>query len=190
MRFLKITLFSVNLIFVVSVNAESTIRSAEIDKIYQEDQKTRSLFKRGDVYDRAAELKSDAAHRMRLFEMMVDDLPWSAKDFALVSRIFQHTNTGSEAEENESWRSQENHLLGFFFSRKSARLGLLDDTGSMVDRVSRYLKASGIPGEYGLELVSRTPLKVCPINPKITDEQRLDAGLPLRLNEIMSEFCH
>lgn len=190
MRLLKIILFFANLIFVASVNAESSKRAAEIDKIYQSDQKTRSLFKRGDVYDRAAALKSDAAHRMRLFEMMVDDLPWTARELALVSVILQHTNTGSESEENESWRSQENHLLGFFFARKAARLGLFEQAGSMVSRVERYLKASGIPRDYGLELVSRMPLKVCPINPQITDEQRLDAGLPLRLNEIMKEFCH
>ncbi|MFZ6768166.1 hypothetical protein ACO0LM_13980 [Undibacterium sp. Di26W] len=190
MKFFKIGLLLALLFIEISVNAEDMSRSAEIDKIYQEDQKTRSLFKRGDVYDRPAELKSDATHRMRLFEMMVDDLPWSAEDFALVSRIFQHTNTGSESEENESWRSQENHLLGFFFARKAVRLGLLNEGGGMVGRVDRYLKASGIPRDYGLELVSRTPLKVCPINPTITDEQRLNAGLPLKLNEIMLEFCH
>ena len=190
MKFLKTILFWVSLIFVSSVNAENMDRVAEINKLYQIDQKTRSLFKRGDVYDRAAELKSDAANRMRLFEMMVDDLPWTALEFTLASRIFQHTNTGSESEENESWRSQENHLIGFFLSRKAVRLGSLNETGSMVDRVNRYLKASGISKEYGLELVSRAPIKVCPINPAITDEQRLDAGLPLRLNEIMKEFCH
>ncbi|MFZ6731714.1 hypothetical protein ACO0LG_07315 [Undibacterium sp. Ji42W] len=165
-------------------------RSAEIDKIYQQDQKTSTLFKRGNVYDRPAELKSDAANRMRLFEMMVDDLPWTARDFALVSHVFQHTNTGGESEENENWRSQENHLLGFFMSRKAARLGILEEAGSMVGRIDRYLKASGIPRDYGLELASKTPFKVCTINPKITDEQRLDARLPLRLNEMMQEFCH
>lgn len=176
--------------FPVAASAESMSRSAEIEKIYQQDQKTRSLFKRGDIYDRPAELKSDAANRMRLFEMMVDDLPWTARDFALVSRVFQHTNTGGESEENENWRSQENHLLGFFMARKAARLGLFEQAGSMVSRIDRYLKASGIPRDYGLELVSTTPFKVCTINPDVTDEQRLDAGLPLRLNEMMKEFCH
>jgi hypothetical protein len=190
MKMLKTALLLLALTFNAAASAESMNRSAEIDKIYEQDQKTRTLFKRGDVYDRPTELKSDAANRMRLFEMMADDLPWTARDFALVSRVFQHTNTGAESEENENWRSQENHLLGFFLSRKAARLGILEEAGSMVSRIERYLKARGIPRDYGLELVSRTPFKACVINPQITDEQRLDAGLPLRLNEIMKEFCH
>lgn len=134
-------------------------------------------------FDKKSNLMRDAQNRMRVFEALAQDLPWSGDALYKAAIIFQHTNTENEPLDNEEFRSQEMHLLTFFILRESRRL-LGEDLGPLLG-IYRYLKVSGLSMNIELQWERDTLTQKMVISKtNMTDAQRLKLGFPIKLQEV------
>jgi hypothetical protein len=191
------TYFLLSPILHAQTNEPTSKRTEEIALIYVADQKTRSLFckKCGHKYDRKEERISDAQRRMRLFEMMVDDLPWSANELFYASTILQSTDsidTGVFKTRTQKYMNQENHLLAFYLARRSYLMGQKLAAPLIVKTIDSYLLTTKKPKNLGLILKSTLDIneqKICLRSPQISDELRMKKEFPFALASAIKGFC-
>ncbi len=123
---------------------------------------------------------ADAEQRMKVFEAISRDLPWSAESLRQAAIIFQHTNTENEPDDGEEYRSQEMHLFTFFLLKEHGRL-IQKKPGALLGPY-RYCRVMGLPVELVVSWTEDTDLKQSSIAiDTISDAERMKRGFPFAL---------
>jgi len=135
--------------------------------------------------EKTKELQSAARLRMLVFEGLAQDLPWSLISLGNAGIIFQHTNTESEPDEGEEYRSQEMHLLTYFLMREKAQLN--NEPEHELFGPYRYRRVMQLPVELDIIWKEDPITKVQTIaSDSISDEERMKCGFPFPLIESYS----
>ncbi len=126
--------------------------------------------------------QKSAQQRMRVFEAIAQDLPWSAIALTKSGIIFQHTNTENEPDDGEEYRSQEMHLFTYFLLKESDRISGTPMRGLLGP--FRYLRVTGLPKELDIQWEPNSDSENKTISAtNLSDEARIRAGFPFPLLE-------
>lgn len=155
----------------------------DLESLFQADQQTVRL----DPKERAEPLVERLTHRdqrVALFEWMAARLQASDDELIKAAIILQHSNFDTESDSGGSAWSQDNHLYAFFLARRAWLMGHKDGAWLMAATVARWLRLHQLPPELGLATRANRAIPVLR-DPELSDAERLAAGLPLRLEQLI-----
>lgn len=166
------------------------IRDKEINLLYVADQQTRSLFRKDEmIFNRTIERIGDSQRRARLYEMMAEDVRWSAKTLFDAAKVLNRTKSTYRKQRKTHYRFQENHLFAFFLARQAYIRGVRDAAPLIVDSLNSFLRVSQMPDSFRLKLTQQDELRVCQQEEHVSVEQWGKYEFPFHLGRVIKPLC-
>lgn len=168
----------------------TAIRDSEINQLYIADQQTRSLFRKEEmIFNRTIERIGDSQRRARLYEIMAEDVLWSAKTFFEAAQVLNRSKSTLIKQRKTHFRFQENHLFAFFLARQAYLRGERDAAPLIVDSLNSFLRVSQMPDSFRLKLSGQDKPGVCQQEKHVSIEQWGKYEFPFHLGRVIKPLC-
>lgn len=167
----------------IGLSLVTATNAVDLGALFQADQQTVQL-EPDEIADPLAERRAHLEQRMALFEWMAERLDASTEELIQSAIILQHSNFDEVSDSGGAPWSQDNHLFAFFLARRAWLAGHRDGAWLMSATIARWLRIHQLPPELGL--VSNPGGTLVTLrDPALSDTERLKAGLPLRLEQLI-----